>query len=123
MDIRKCPQCLAVVPAGRILAQSNDIECPGCKRPLEISAASRSIAMLAGLAAAALVWRLTRASGGMLGWALSVLYAFLGFSLISALALILLADLRSKPEEPVGEPEHNAASHRLVQLGPGSSHP
>jgi hypothetical protein len=103
MAVRKCPQCMAVIPAGEALAYSNSIECPGCKKKLTVSDASRFLATLAGLLAAVLVWRMVGNMHGMLGWVKPVLVGFLTFSIVTPLALAFLADLRLKPEEPVYE--------------------
>lgn len=99
MAVRKCPYCLAVVTAGRTTAFSNDLECPGCHRPLEISPVSRYISVWAGLAAGAAVWHwATRLGDGgeSLGWALPVVYAFLASSIVAPVILMLTGDLRLK---------------------------
>ena len=93
-----------MVPAGEVAAYSDGMKCPGCQSRLEVSFPSRFIATTVGLLAAALVWRLTRSSAGMLGWVLPVVYAFLGFSAVAPVVLMLTADLVLKSEEPVAEP-------------------
>lgn len=105
MAIRTCPLCLSKVPAGFVVAYSDGLECPGCKSRLEVSAGSRMLATALGLLAGALVWRLTRTSGGMLGWVLPMVYAFLAFSVVAPLFLMATADLRLKSAEPLAEPE------------------
>jgi hypothetical protein len=92
------------VPPGRVVAYTDGMECPGCKTQLEVSRGSRLLATTVGLLAGALVWRLTRFSGGTLGWVLPMVYAFLAFSIVSPLFLMATADLRSKPAEAVAEP-------------------
>jgi hypothetical protein len=114
--VRRCPQCLALIPAGESAAYSDEIECPGCKTRLEVAQGSRMLATWMGLAAGWVVWRLTRGSGGMLGWVLPIVYSFLTFSFISALATMFTADLRIKPAEPSPEPLHAPAG------GPGGAH-
>lgn len=109
MAIRTCPLCLAKVPAGHVVAYSDGIECPGCKAQLTVSVGSRLLATAVGLLAGALVWRLTRASGGMLGWVLPIVYAFLVFSLVAALFMLATADLRTRLAEPAPEPVHAAS--------------
>ncbi len=111
MAIRTCPLCLAKVPAARVVAYSDGMECPGCKAQLEVSSASRMIATTLGLLAGALVWRLTRGSGGMLGWVLPMVYAFLAMSVVAPLFLMVTADLRIKSVEPLAEPATPAAGH------------
>jgi hypothetical protein len=80
------------------------MECPQCKTRLEVARGSRMLATWLALAAGYIVWRLTRGSGGMLGWVLPVVYAFLAFSFVAALATMLTADLRIRPAEPPPEP-------------------
>jgi hypothetical protein len=115
--VRRCPKCLAVIPAGEPAAYSDAMECPSCKTSLEVAAGSRMLATWMGLGAGFVVWRLTRGSAGMLGWALPVLYSFLAFSFVSALATMFTADLRIKPVEPAAEPlqapggSHGSAHH------------
>lgn len=118
MAIRRCPLCLTKIPAGHVVAYSSGIECPGCKTQLEVSVGTRFLATAAGLLAAAVVWRLTETSGGMLGWVLPMVYAFLAFSVVAALFMMATADLRSRPAEPVPQStpaptsaEHGGAHH------------
>jgi hypothetical protein len=116
MAVRKCPSCLTTVPAGRVAALSNDIECPGCGQPLEISPLSRNIAVVAGLAAAASVYYwATRpdAADSPLGWALPIVYAFLALSVVAPLVLMATADLRLKAASDIAPTAHAdaAASH------------
>ena len=122
MAVRKCPQCFAVVSAARTLAYSHDLECPGCRAPLEVSAGSRTLATLAGLLASVLVWRLAGApaSGhGELGWVLPVVYAFFAFSIVAPLTLMFVADLRLRPAEPTAEPEHAPIESGQAEVGHG----
>ncbi len=114
MAIRTCPLCMTRVPGGTVVAYSNDMECPGCKVRLAVSPGSRVAASIMGLVAGALVWRLTWPSEGMLGWALPVVYAFLAFSVIATLFLMITADLIARLAEPVQEP---------VSAAPGHGHP
>lgn len=119
MAVRRCPKCLAVISAGEPAAFSDAMECPRCKTRLEVATGSRMLASWMGLAAGFVVWRLTyhgfdtenvqavvnsASARGMLGWALPVVYCFLAFSIVSALATMFTADLRIKPAEPASEP-------------------
>ena len=117
MAIRRCPYCLTVVPAGQVVAYSDELICPGCQRPLDVSLASRDIAEALGLAAAAILWfwAATRPwlAQTALGWVLPIVYAFLALSIASTLILMLSADLRlkadaSKPIEAAAEAGHGA---------------
>lgn len=89
-----------MIPAGKVVAYSNDLVCPGCQKPLEISDFSRNLAAFAALAAAFLVWWLAGTSlwhdTSALGWVLPVVYSYFALSVVAPIALILLADLRLK---------------------------
>jgi hypothetical protein len=113
--IRKCPYCLAVVPAGAVVARSYDLVCPGCQRPLEIATVSRNLAVAVGLAAGAAIYCFAakKSGGEMLGWLLPLLYGFLTLSIVTPLVLMLTADLRLKSVEavPTMAHEESAAGH------------
>ena len=104
MAIRMCPQCGKTVPATRVMALSDGMECPHCQTRLEVSNGSRMIATVAGLVAAWLVWRVTRDSTNVLGFALPVLLSFLAFGIVSPLVLMFVASLRIAPAAPVFTP-------------------
>jgi len=108
MAARKCPMCLQAVAAGHVVAYSDGMECPGCGRRLEVSLGSRYLASLAGIAAGVLAWRQSNPAQGEMGFAAAVLWAFLAYSAVAPLVLMVIADLRVKEEEAVAEP---AAEH------------
>jgi hypothetical protein len=102
-SIRCCPICMAVVPAGKVVAHTNDLVCDGCGKPLEIASGSRDLAVFAGLLAGAVSWWLTAhsaPSGSALGWALPVVYAVLVFGAVTPAVLMLSADLRIREVSP-----------------------
>jgi hypothetical protein len=118
--IRTCPQCMARVPAGAVVAYSDGMECPGCRAQLEVSLGSRVLATSLGLVFAALVWRTTRWSGGSLGWVLPLVYSFLTFSVVAPVFLMLTADLvgrRAEPPPAMGEAAPASSAH-----GPEGAH-
>jgi hypothetical protein len=96
-----CPKCQTVVPAGEIVARTNDLVCPGCGEQLEVSGFSRNLAAFAGLAVGALIWKFSAAhyssSASALGWVLPIVYGYLALSISSPIFLILLGDLELKP--------------------------
>jgi hypothetical protein len=96
----KCPHCMSIVPTGLILSRSYGMVCPHCHTRLTVADGGRYLGALAGLLAAALVYRVTRGSGGLLGWALPIVYAFIAFGVVSPLVLMLAADLQTAPPEP-----------------------
>ncbi len=116
MAVRICPLCMTKLSPAEV-AFSDALECPGCHAPLEVSRASHILASTLGLLAGALIWRLTRDAGGMLGWVLPVVYAFLAYSVVSALILMLVADLRIRPAAAPQVVEHPTVAH-----GAGARH-
>jgi hypothetical protein len=112
LAIRKCPQCLTQISPGVAAALSDSIVCPGCKAPLEVAAATRHLAIWAGLAAGIakyiLIARVYPLDQMSLGWAFRVLAAFLAFSITSAV-ITMFADLRNRTPEP--EPAAVSAAH------------
>jgi len=99
------------IAAGAAVAYSDSLECPNCKTPLEVSVGSRVVATALGLLSAWLVWRLTRWSGGMLGWVLPMVYAFFAYSVVAPLALMFFADLVKRQAQPVAEAAPVTAAH------------
>jgi hypothetical protein len=117
---RICPHCKAEIPAAEAVAFSNDIECPKCKARLEVAPGARTVSSFAGLAAAALMWRISSDSGGILGGVLPTLYAFLAFGIVSPLVLMFTANLENAPAIPVPEPVHSSGGHG--DAGHGGAH-
>ncbi len=106
-SIRACPICMAVVPARKVVAHTNDLVCDGCGKPLEISAGSRDIAVYVGLLAAALIWWVSAHSaqnGSALGWTLPVVYAVLAFGAVTPSVLMMFADLRIRDVSTLAPP-------------------
>lgn len=103
MAVRLCPLCMGKNPAGTVVAYSDTILCNRCGKPLEIATASRVIATIIGLLGAFVVYRFTRNSGNVLGWALPMVYAILIWGSVTSFVLMLIADLRVRAEEPYAE--------------------
>lgn len=110
MAVRICPHCKNEISAYEAAARSNEMECPKCGARLEVASGSRTISTVLGLAAGAIVWRLTSGSMSDLGGVLPTLYAFLAFGIVSPLVLVATASLRNAPPAPVPAPAHAAAS-------------
>jgi LSD1 subclass zinc finger protein len=113
---------LTKVPVGPAVAYSDDLICPGCRRPLQISPASRDVAEALGLAAAAITWyAVTRSwlAQTVLGWVLPIVFAVLALSVVSTLVLMFSADLRLREVVPqpvevaaeAGHGAHHGGSH------------
>jgi hypothetical protein len=97
---RACPLCFGRVPRSRILPQSEDLVCPTCHAPLELSRLSRVVGATAGLFAGFAVGQI--AFGAMQGnaWVLPVVGAVLAYGIGSTLVLYFLADLVVQPRPP-----------------------
>ena len=113
MAVRVCPHCKTEISAPEAAARSNDIVCPKCGTRLEVAPGSRTISSLAGLAAGAIVWRLSTGSTSDLGEVLPTLYAFVAFGIVSPLVLMFTANLRNAPPLVALAPVHDsgAAGH------------
>jgi hypothetical protein len=97
------------------VAFTDGIECAGCQKKLEVSAGSRYLSVCIGIGAALAAWAASRPGGlggitlagtqsGELAFVLPIVYTFLAFSIVTPVVLMLIADLRLKPEEPEAEP-------------------
>jgi|SRR5580700_4849307 hypothetical protein len=113
---RVCPDCLHVVSVDRVLAYSNDLICPNCAKPLEISSPSRYLSAFAGLIAAVVVWWAASKhyanDSWALAWVLPIVFSYFAFSIVAPLVLALAADLQLRSIEAV--PVHHevaAPSH------------
>ena len=123
MAARMCPHCKAEITAANVAAYSNGVDCPKCGARLEVASGARTISTLCGLAAGAIIWRLTSGSSGDLGAVLPTLYAFLSFGIVSPLVLMFTANLLNAPAVPVPEPAsasggHGSAGHDGGDHGP-----
>jgi len=119
---RICPHCGNTVPATLVMAFSDGLECPHCETRLQVSSGSRMVASAAGLVAAWLVWRITRGSTNILGFALPVLFAILAFGIASPLVLAFTAGLRIAPPPQVFEPVAAHGAHGPSAHGPAGGH-
>ena len=122
MAVRICPQCGKTVPATRVMALSDAMECPHCQSRLEVSTGSRMIATAVGLGVAWVVWRVTRDSTNILGFALPVLLSVLAFGIVSPLVLMFTASLRNALAAPVYEPVAAQAGHAQSVHGHAGGH-
>src|SRR5487761_926643 len=117
-----CPHCGNTVPAARVMALSDGMECPHCHTRLEVAGGSRMIATTAGLIVAWLVWWVSRDSTNILGFALPVLLSFLAFGIVSPLVLMFTAALRPAPLLPVFEPAAVHGGHGPSLHDPAGGH-
>jgi hypothetical protein len=107
MAARQCPNCGAVMPAGKVAADSYELICASCQHPLGISELSRNFAAFAGLAAGAIAWWVVTlrfaSQPGELGWVWPVFLAYLVTSAVAALTLMLAANLELRIGDPAPE--------------------
>ena len=122
MSARICPHCKAEISASMSAARSNDIECPKCGARLEVASGPRTISTLCGLAAGAIVWKLSARMPGDLGGVLPTLYAFLAFGIVSPLVLMFTANLRNAPAVSAPEPAHAPSPAGHGSVGHDSGH-
>ena len=115
MAARTCPKCLKEIPAGEVVARTNDLVCPGCSEHLGVSRFSRNLAAFAGLAVGVLVYKFSgvyfSSATSSLGWVLPIVFGYLGMSVSSPIFLFLLGDLHVKPREEVVVPHHETSAH------------
>ena len=117
MAARVCPDCLQSVSVGKVLAYSNDLVCPNCAKPLEISLLSRYLAAFAGLIVAVVVWRASSKhyanDSWALAWVLPIVFSYFALSLVAPIVLALTADLQlrsieaSSVQHEVASPSHH----------------
>ncbi len=107
MAARQCPNCGAVMPAGKVVADSYELVCASCQNPLRISELSRNFAAFAGLVAGAIAWWIVtlrlESRPGELAWVWPVFLAYGAMSLVAALTLMLAANLELRTGDPVSE--------------------
>ena len=103
-----CPLCFAKVPRILVLTRAEELVCPLCHAPLELSRYSRVVSATAGILAgfAAVHFVLRSNLGGR--WVLPLVGAILAYALASALVLFFLSDLAVRPEQ---SPSHFPQSH------------
>lgn len=104
------------------MALSDGMECPHCQKRLEVATGSRMIATTAGLVAGVVVWWTTRSMANILGFALPVLLSLLAFGIVSPLALMFTAALRTAPETPVLQPVAAHGGHAQAVHGHSGGH-
>lgn len=117
-----CPHCGNTVPAAGVVAFSDGLECPHCQTRLVVADGSRMIAVTVGLIAAFLVWRVSRDSTNILGFALPVLLSFLAFGIVSPLVLMFTAALRIAPSAVIIEPVVSHGGHGQTVHGHVGGH-
>jgi len=95
---RACPLCFVKLPRTSVLARSDELVCPSCHTPLELSRPSRVLAALIGLIAAYAAAQIVLISNPREAWFLALVAAVLSYGVGSALTLYFLSDLVVRPK-------------------------
>lgn len=98
MAKRKCPLCFVNVPWTSVLARSYEMECPGCRAPLELSRYTRIVAGFGGIAGGMIAVQLTPLIFPGALWVMRAVAAIVGFGVTSAACVLLTADLVVVPK-------------------------
>ena len=110
----RCPLCFTKVSPAKVVALSNDLVCPTCRTPLEISRTSRIGATLTGGLLAALGLNYIEFFHRSAAWALGLVFAVVVFGFASAILLFFFADLVVRHVPPAAAPagpSHAPHSH------------
>jgi LSD1 subclass zinc finger protein len=99
---RACPLCFVKVPRSGVLTRGEELKCPSCRTPLELSRASRVLSAAVGLTLAYGTANAVSSVSGTGGWVLPIAGAVVGFGVGSALTLYFLADLVVRTSPAVG---------------------
>jgi len=106
---RACPLCFARVPRSLVLTRGDELVCPSCRTPLEISRPSRVVGALGGLIAADIAGHEVFFLSSMGSrWVLPMAAAILAYGIGSAIVLFVLADLVVQPKPAA---EHSLQPH------------
>jgi hypothetical protein len=90
---RACPLCFVKVPRGLVLTRGEELICPSCHAPLELSRTSRVFSAAVGLLLACVVANAVSGSNARGGWVWPILGAILGYGIGSGFAVYFVADL------------------------------
>jgi len=103
---RACPLCFAKVPRTLVLTGGEELTCPSCRTPLELSRESRVLGAGIGLAVTYVAVRAALGGGKDADWLLPLVGAVLGYSIASAAALFFFSDLVVQPKLPGSHSPH-----------------
>jgi len=92
-----------------VLTRGEDLVCPSCHTPLEVSRASRVLSAATGLLAGYLLAGIFLEISETGRWILPTVGAVLGYGFASAVVLFFLSDLVVQPKPAVG---HFPQSHK-----------
>ena len=106
---RACPLCFAKVPRALVLTRAEELACPSCHTPLELSRSSRVLGAMTGLVAGFAVVHLILNLSTRGRWALPMVGAILAYGLASAVFLFFVSDLVVPPRP---SPRHFPQAHK-----------
>jgi hypothetical protein len=109
MANRACPLCFVKVPRSLVLTRGDELACPSCHTPLELSRASRVLSAVTGLCAGFIAAHIFLGVSAEGRWVMPVVLAVLAYGVVSALVLYVVSDLVVQPKPPVG---HFPQSHK-----------
>ena len=98
MGNRGCPLCFVKLSRASVVVDSDQLVCPSCHTPLELSRPSRVMAATVGLIAAYFSAQLVLIAGFRTAWFTAPAAAVLAYAVGSALFLCFLSDLVARPE-------------------------
>jgi hypothetical protein len=91
---RCCPLCFVKLSPFVVLSRSNDILCRACHAKLELSRHSRVFSSLIGVVFGLLAFHVVASSTNEIGrWIFPIFAAFLAYSSVSTLVLLIRSDL------------------------------
>ncbi len=99
MERLKCPLCFVKVPWTAVLVQSYEIGCPACRALLEMSRYTRIVGGFVGIAGAIVAAQLATVVSPRGFWVTRMVAAILGYSVISAMCVVLVGDLVVRPKD------------------------
>ena len=106
---RACPLCFAKVPRDLVLTSGDELVCPSCHTPLELSRSSRVLSSFMGLLAGYVAVQIVLQVFTRGRWALPMIGAVLAYGIVAALTLFLFSDLVVQPKPAH---EHFPHSHK-----------
>jgi hypothetical protein len=95
---RACPLCFVRVPRSLVFTRGEELTCPSCHAPLELSRATRVVSAAFGVLVAYFAASAVSGSNARGGWLWPIFAAVLGYGLGSVLVLYFLADLTVRPD-------------------------
>jgi LSD1 subclass zinc finger protein len=97
---RACPLCFTRVARTLVLTRGEDLVCPSCRTPLELSRVSRVLGASCGLVAGVATVHFFLNSNLPGKWIFPVIAAVFAYGIGSAVALLFFSDVVIQPNPP-----------------------